>query len=464
MKHKLSYVFAVLSFFLWSNLSIADDLLQVYQQALASDPQLLKSKAQSDAAKAAIGRSRASLLPQISAEVGYSQTENKERKVANIQENNLGISIEQSLFRYENWLGFSIAEKNAAEFDARYANELQTLMSRVANAYFDVLYQTDYLTYTKASSRALERQLNQVRQKFRVGLVAVSDVQDAKARYDESISKVIDAENKLENSYESLREITGVENKNLAQLEIKRFSTSKPAPDSKLQWVDIAKERNPEILAQRLAKDIAQERIGESRAGWFPSASLRASQVNTFNGKSGENFDTETKDNTTTTIGVTVSIPIFSGLRTLSSYEEAKFNYVSASEDLERTYRRVNKNVRSNFNNIQSSISQVKASYQAVISAQSALRATRAGFEVGTKTIVNVLDDTQRLYEKKSQLSRSRFDYIKATLALKLAAGNLTKNDLELINVGLYQPKKKASVEDEIEQLQNTEKKTTKKS
>ncbi|MGL5358280.1 MAG: TolC family protein, partial [Shewanella sp.] len=189
-----------------------------------------------------------------------------------------------------------------------------------------------------------------------------------------------------------------------------------------------------DLMTQRIGKDIAQETITLYKAGHMPSLSLNAGYNKGLEQKTG-NVNDPDFDNMN--VGVNLSIPIFQGFKVSSQVNEAQYQFVEASERLEQTYRSVVKNVRNNYNNVGASISSIRAYEQSVISSESALKATQAGFEVGTRTIVDVLNRTRDLYDSKRKLSNARYTYINSIVALKQAAGTLNEDDVTNINNGL---------------------------
>ncbi|MBE8168501.1 MAG: outer membrane channel protein TolC [Shewanella sp.] len=435
MKFKLKSVCAALALAAASSSAYADDLLQIYQQALTSDTIVLQAKAQRDSSYAKIEQTRAGLLPTLSGKVGYNKSwgNSSEFTSSGIS---TGISLTQSIYDHTVWIGLDLAEKVAAQADSAYAAALQELMARVTSSYFDVLTAKDNSEFQLAEKRAIERQLEQTKQRFAVGLTAITDVHEAQAQYDLATASEILAQNTLDNSYEALREITGIDHLNIDILDTERFSAVTPAPQSAKDWLKIAEANSIELIGQRLGKDIARDTIKVYQAGHLPSLNLNAGYSKNFNQDSNDasasNLDKESKN-----IGLTLTVPIFQGFAVDSQVEQAKYDYVAASQKLEQTHRGVVKNIRNNFNNVKASISSIKAYEQSVVSSESALKATQAGFEVGTRTIVDVLNRTRDLYNSKRQLSDARYGYIKSVFALKQAAGTLSEDDIIGINNGL---------------------------
>ncbi|MCE7580447.1 outer membrane channel protein TolC [Vibrio fluvialis] len=419
-----------------STTASADDLAQIYDQAKQNDPQLLSAAAQRDAAFEAINSSRSSLLPQINLTAGY----NINRSDVDLRDSDklsAGINFSQELYDRSSWVSLDTAEKQARQADAQYANSQQSLMLRVAQAYFDVLSAQDNLEFVRAEKAAVGRQLEQTKQRFEVGLSAITDVHDAQAQYDTVLADEVLAENSLINSYESLREITGQEHTNLSILDTNRFSTSRTT-ESMEALIEQAQEKNLSLLSARISQDVAKDNISLASSGHLPSLTLDG----------GYNYGREYNDNYSSydtyhenndfNIGLNLTVPLYSGGNVSSQTKQAEYAYVAASQDLEASYRSVVKNVRAyNNNNINASIGSVRAYEQSVISAQSALDATEAGFDVGTRTIVDVLDATRTLYSVKKNLSDARYSYIINVLQLRQAVGTLSEQDIIDVNAGL---------------------------
>lgn len=450
MKKTLISSLIASSLSLFSLQALAADLQQVYQLATQKDPQLLKAVAQRDAAKQSIDVSKASLLPQVNLTAGYSKTMAERAQLLTsgltiIDNESTGwdatISASQSLFDWKNWQNLDSAEKRALQSQTNLDAATQALIVRVSQAYFNVLKAVDDLGFAGAEKRAIERQLEQTKQRFKVGLTAITDVHEAQAQYDSAVASEITAQNALETAREALREITGQYHAELASLNTDKFSTQAPTPASADEWVKLAEEMNLSLKANKIALEIAENDIENARAGHYPTLTLDGSyrtddseSKNTLNGvTSTSNLPRlDTKQ-----IGVTLRLPLYSGGATTAQTSVARANYVAVSQDLELSYRTAVRQVRSSFNDIQANIATIRALEQAVVSAESALNATEAGFEVGTRTIVDVLQSTRNLFAARRNLAGARYNYVIAILALKQAAGNLSEQDLQGINQAL---------------------------
>lgn len=431
---KLLPVFISLALGSMSAAVSADDLAQIYNQAKENDPQLLSAAATRDAAFEAVTSSRSSLLPQINLTAGYN-INNSDIDSRDSQALTAGVNFSQELYNRSSWVTLDTAEKQARQADAQYAVVQQSLILRVAQAYFSVLSAQDNLEFVQAEKAAVGRQLEQTKQRFEVGLSAITDVHDAQAQYDSVLADEVLAQNSLVNSYESLREITGQAHQNLSILDTDRFSAS-PSEASMDALVEEAQQKNLTLLSSRIAQDVAKDNISLASSGHLPSLTLDG----------GYNYGKEyERDNAYGTddnfndlkIGVNLSVPLYTGGNVTSQTKQAEYAYVAASQDLEASYRSVVTDVRANNNNINASIGALRAYEQSVVSAKSALEATEAGFDVGTRTIVDVLDATRSLYDANRNLSEARYNYILSVLQLRQAVGTLSEQDIIDINSGL---------------------------
>lgn len=434
---------------------LADSLLEVYQQALANDPVVNRAKAQRDAAYQGIPLSRAALLPQVSGSLGYSKSSRETTQTIQVDNDDgstgfnivnvdidsnstsYGIDLNMSLYDHSNWLGLDRAELTAEQSDATYAAATQELIVRTVTAYLNVLRAQDNLNFVQAEKRAIERQLEQTKQRFEVGLTAITDVHEAQANYDSTVAQEIVAENQIELAREALRVITGKYHDSLYVLNTERFTATAPAPERVDGWLSIAENANLTLLAQRLALDVAKMDIDIATAGHYPTVGLSASYGASKGTTESPFFRNSTPFFDNQSIGVSVNVPIYQGGSVSAQADRARDLYVSSSQDLELAYRQTVQSVRSSFNDVKASISTIRALEQAVVSAESALKATEAGFDVGTRTIVDVLNSTRNLFNARANLSGARYDFIQAMVTLKQAAGNLKAEDIELLEQGM---------------------------
>ncbi|HBU95590.1 outer membrane channel protein TolC [Leclercia adecarboxylata] len=429
----------------FSAMSQAEDLIQVYKQARLSNPELRKSAADRDAAFEKINEARSPLLPQLGLGADYSY--NNGYRDANGVDSNVtsgSLQLTQTLFDMSKWRNLSLQEKSAGIQDVTFQTDQQTLILNTATAYFRVLSAIDTLSYTEAQKQAIYRQLDQTTQRFNVGLVAITDVQNARSQYDSVLANEVTARNDLDNAVEQLRQVTGNYYPQLASLNVDRFKAEKPKAVNAL--LKEAENRNLSLLQARLNQDLAREQIRLAQDGHLPTLSLNASSSlsntsysgsRTSGAAAGQYSDSDVGQNK---IGLSFSLPIYQGGQVNSQVKQAQYNFVGASEQLESAHRSVVQTVRSSFNNVNASVSSINAYKQAVVSAQSSLDASEAGYSVGTRTIVDVLDATTTLYNAKQQLSNARYNYLINQLNIKSALGTLNEQDLVALNAALGKP------------------------
>lgn len=416
----------------------ADSLSEIYGLAKQHDPALLEAAAQRDSAFEAINSTRSDLLPQIDLTAGYVY-QDTDRHEADGSSGNVNLGLVQSIYDRGSWISLSISEKTAREADARYAVTQQSVIYNITEAYFDVLSAKDNLRFVQSEREALAKQLNQTEQRFAVGSAPITDVQDAQAQYDNVVAQEIQAQNSVENALEELRAITGQPASNLSVLDINRFSTSMPELSAN-DLVQKASNENLQILAGRIQKDIAKEQISLADSGHLPTISLTTGYEYTKNFDEPNNPVTgypQDDDENLFNVGVSIDLPVYSGGRVTSEGKQAQYQYVVASQDLESTYRDVEKNIRAINNNIRSAIGSIKAYEQSLVSAKSAFEATEQGFMVGTRTMVDVLDSTQNVYQAQKNLSDARYQYILSRVQLKQATGSLSEQDIFDVDAGL---------------------------
>ena len=427
----------------FSTLSQAENLMQVYQQARLSNPELRKSAADRDAAFEKINEARSPLLPQLGLGADYTYSNGyRDANGVNSNATSASLQLTQSIFDMSKWRALTLQEKSAGIQDVTYQTDQQTLILNTATAYFNVLNAIDVLSYTQAQKDAVYRQLDQTTQRFNVGLVAITDVQNARSQYDTVLANEVTARNNLDNAVEQLRQVTGNYYPELASLNVDGFKTNKPQAVNAL--LKEAENRNLTLMQARLSQDLAREQIRLAQDGHLPTLDLTAStgvSDTSYNGsKTNNNAQYDDSNMGQNKIGLTFSLPIYQGGMVNSQVKQAQYNFVGASEQLESAHRSVVQTVRSSFNNINASISSINAYKQAVVSAQSSLDAMEAGYSVGTRTIVDVLDATTTLYNAKQQLANARYTYLINQLNVKSALGTLNEQDLVALNNTLGKP------------------------
>lgn len=420
------------------NQASADDLKDIYNLAAMNDPQFLAARAQYHADSEASSQAWGAVLPQINGSAYRSKTEGDMTggRIGSVNydyySDGYSLNLSQTIYDHGKFARINQADAVAARAEATYHYAEQELILRVAQRYFDVLSARDNLAFTRAEKKSIAHQLKQTQQRFNVGLTAITDVHEAQARYDQSVAQDIAAENKLAISREVLREMTGKDHPMLEGLQ-EQTPLLVPNPANIDEWVRTALQSNFQLLASRQAVEAAAAGISQARAGHYPRLDVVASRR--YDDIGGGMFGAFEQDDTT--LSLQLNMPLFSGGVVSSQSREAAYRHQQSKENLEQTRRATERQARNAYLSVLANISQVKALKQALASSETALKATTAGFKVGTRTTVEVLNSQRDLYRAKLNYALARYEYILETLRLKQAAGTLSKQDLLAINAWL---------------------------
>ena len=424
---------------------LAVDLIGVHDQALSNDPQLQAAGYRRDATGENRRQALSSFLPTLSGNAGVSrgdaETDLAGEKISerDIDTENWGLNLDQVIYDHANYERMDIARAQVAQADAIYSSAYQNFLVRVAVSYFDVLTAMDGVTFAEAEERALQRQFEQAEQRFEVGLTAVTDVHEARASYDNSRARAIVARNTLMDAREALRELTGQYYENLDPLQ-PELPLVTPEPNDAEQWVTAALESNPNVISSRYAVDIADHLTKLERSGHYPTVRLQAQYSDFTNNSFLLTDDNQNPIGNVSlgsqelSYGVVLRVPIYQGGFVSSRTRQARYELSATQQDLDAQLRLTSRQTRDAYRAVIAGIQQVQAFEQALISAESALEATQAGFEVGTRTIVDVLLSQQRRFSAQRENSAARHLYILDHLRLKAAAGVLSLEDLNAVN------------------------------
>ena len=443
MRNLIGFFIAGLAFMPAAN---AVDLLGVYELAQANDAELRAAEQRLAAAGEGPVQARAALLPSLSASAGRTLGQSRariagtNREATDIDRENYSLTLRQTIYDDANYGRLARARAELMAADAQYAQAWQEFLLRVSQRYFDVLTALDSVRFARAEETALRRQFEQAEQRFEVGLAAVTDVHEARAVYDAAQARVILAENEVENAREALREITGAMFENYARL-IEDVPLVGPEPAAVADWVQLALDSSPAILQQRGQLDAAQADLRVARAGHFPTLDLTGSYNRNVDNE-WVGLDPVTQEvlasaelmNRGWQVGLNLNVPLFQGFAVQSRRRQAGFSLRAADETLDQVERSVIRQTENAFRAIVAGIREVEARRQALVSAESALEATNAGFEVGTRTIVDVLQSEQRFFQAERDFSRARHEFILNQLRLSQVAGQLDEDDLMRVN------------------------------
>lgn len=415
----------------------ATDLVQIYQDALANDPQFASARSSLTAGQEKSVQGRAGLLPTIGLSGSDTRTRTDSQPDMPFADrsytgtnNTWTLALSQPLFRWANWQQYEQGKLSVMASEAQFAQARQDLIVRVGQAYFDVLAAQDALTTLQAQKVAISEQLASAKRNFEVGTSTITDTHEAQSRYDLAIAQEFAAQSDLQVKRSALQQIIGKEAGDLATLK-SGVKLSSPQPASVNEWVASAEKQNFNVVASDVAAEIAKRDIERNRAGHYPTVDLVASTGRTSLGGASATGTGVVKP---TTIGVQWSIPLFAGFAVDSKVKEAVALHEKARNDLEANRRSAALGARQAYTGVTSGLAQVKAYEAAEISSQSALDSNKLGYQVGVRINIDVLNAQQQLYTTRQNLAKARYDTIMNGLRLKSAAGTLKDSDLTEVN------------------------------
>jgi outer membrane protein len=446
--------------------SFGADLLSVYDQALENDPQIAEADANRRANRQA-PQAWANLLPGLSASAGRTKQWNdgsgsseflQEEPpgsgiyVKKVQPNNgstvgttdqWSLQLRQTLFSVPDYMAVITANRQVAQAEIEFVSAQQELVQRVARQYFAVLQAQDTLRAQEAARDAVARQLEQAERRFEVGLIAITDVQETRAARDNANANVIGAKRSLSSAEEQLRAIIGNKPASLNE-PTADMPLLTPNPASEEEWVKTALEQNAALVSSRLSADIARDTVKSTFGSLVPEVALTAGKNYSDSDSSrdalGQSLDTNSK-NRGKSIGLQFSLNL-NGLGTgnYSRGKQSQYRWIAAKERLERVSRDTERQARDAYLGVNSEIARVQALRQAVESSRTALAAAEAGYDVGTRTSVDVLNQRQALAAAETNYSAAKYSYLNNLISLRLAAGDLDREAIEEINRWLGPP------------------------
>jgi len=442
-----------LALVLLPSLASAEDLLQTYELARQGDPQLSAAESSRFVSREGVVQARALRLPQLSGEVSgnYSRTDGGSgggrteidpitgqpiivSSDGTTENRSLSAGVNGRQMLFDRSVGTRVRSQDAlsraGDFRLESAND--SLVTRTSQAYFNVLVQIETLAGAQVAEAAFQKQFDFADKRLEVGLAPITDVYEARARYDQARANTILVRNALQDAYQALAEITGQQITNLQGLP-EDFVPALPASDGVDSWVRTAIETNPGLRAKQLQLESNEADIATARAGHLPTVYLtgglndRRSQTDA----SGRSFDNDSRG---PSIGVTLNVPIFTGGATSSRVRQALAQRDVVTDELEQQKRGLERSTRNAYQTLVAGITEVEARKNALFSARSAYDASQVGLEVGTRTVLDVLNNQQTLFEAQRLYAQSRYNYLQNRLLLEQAAGTLDIDDVQEVN------------------------------
>ncbi|GLQ91781.1 TolC family outer membrane protein [Dyella acidisoli] len=422
--------------------SYGEDLLDAYRQARANDPVLAQADATRLAVHEGVPQARALLLPQINGGMSLQQTSSTgynadlHRDPGHERTRSISASVDQTILNLSDIANLQAAHSTSDSQEKTYEAAAQELFVRVASAYFTVLNDEEQVAVAKANEEAFRVTYDQAEQQYKVGIAAITNLYQSKSLYEAAKANTVTIENTLANDRQALSVITGKPVGDLKKLR-PDLPMDPPAPADPQNWVDSAMKNNPTLAAAQLSVDAAEHSINAARAGHLPtiSASLtRAKSTAWLENGSANQIGATGNGRWGNTIGLTLSVPIFSGGLTQSKVRQSIDQRDEAQDSLELTRRQVTQNTLNYYNSVIAGISEVESGKAAVESAQKAVDATKAGFQVGTQIILDVLTSIQTLTSAQSTYSTARHQLVLNRLLLKQSSGTIGYDDMEYVN------------------------------
>ena len=411
----------------------AATLAEIYNLAVENDPQLGAAQAVFLSQNEVLSQNKALLLPSVALQGSTSQNkrtiQGSPAPASEYNDHGWQAVLNQPVFRLDSWYRFRQAQDIQAEASANFAAEQQALIVRVAESYFAILEAEAGLSASNAERDAVQRQLEQVQQRFDVGLVAITDVLESQAAYDTSTVNVINAEGLQSTSYEPLLRLTGQLIHQVNGLD-GGFPVKNPEPQNEDDWVATALQNNYSLKAARERRNTAEKGLKLAKSAHYPTVDAQVSYAHQVTGSIsflGNKLDQRT-------MSLNVNVPIYQGGGIRSQVKSAGYNLEAAQKNLDLIQRQVAENTRSLFTAINTDVARVRARLRGIESSQSALDATQTGYEVGTRNIVDVLQAQRNLFAAQLQYASARYRYVLDTLRLKQAVGTLSPQDLYDLN------------------------------
>lgn len=427
--------------------SQAETLGEIYNSALDNDPQIRAAGAVLKSQKEVTKQARGGLLPQINFELTQTHT-NFENQASNsnpvtIMGTSYGLSLAQPLFNASTWFSYKQAKTIDYKSELDFSAAQQDLIIRVAVNYFNILRANDALTAAQAEEAAIKRQLEQTKQRFDVGLIAITDVHEAQAGFDLSRVGRIVTQNRLDIAYEALQAITGQQYSSISTLKA-NYPVNNPSPADPQAWADNALAGNFPLKGVEQQVEAARQNIKVKRSKHLPTVTLfgqyqaddndDASSSTITIGATTQTISFPATDQASKTLGIKINIPIYSGGITMAASKQASYQLTQAQQNLTLTQRGLVQQTRSLYSAVITDVQRIKARNQAIVSSESALKATEVGYDVGTRNIVDVLQAQRTLYRSKRDYANARYDYVIHMLQLKQATGQVSPEDILAIN------------------------------
>lgn len=412
----------------------SQDLLSLYQSATQYDADIAAAKSAYLAEQEDEQAALAGLLPTLQGSITQGEINDNanQRADQNYKSTAYSVSLSQPLFNAANWFNYSASEQNSLRAEVNYLSAQQDLILNIANAYFGVLRAEEDLIVAKSLQAAVKRQYEQAKEQFEVGLIAITDVHEAKASFDDANTTRIRAEGSLTLAKEQLSRLTGELVTDLDGLKADYPATLDDSKSSN-DWVQSAEANNLQTKIAEYSLAELESQYSAAKAGHYPTLNLNASYEN----NKLHDFDPRHSNTETSSIALQLNVPIYSGGATQSGARKTRHLVEQARFQLQSAKRQARIDAKTEYINLRTNAQTVDSLKQNIVSRESALEATREGYKVGTRNIVEVLDAERNYFTALRDYASARFDFVESSLKIKRAAGTLSVADIEALNTWL---------------------------
>mgnify|MGYP001337503566 FL=1 len=437
MKFYIKFLLLILSFNV-----VANDLLSIYQEALEKDPDFNAKKADLKISKEYLNQARSGLLPQLRFSASTNWNEYYQERVLQNDYNTFSynLNLSQPIFRLDSWFVTRQAKQNYEAAEARFAYQQQDLMIRVTQAYFKVLSAKSTLKSAEATEKALNNQYQTVTQRFNSGAASRIELAEAKSAFNRAQSDRVLAEGNVDISFEELNSIVGRQVEMVTPLN---QNSEFIAPSEEINSeVTKGREANYLIIEARNRLEAAESNTRSKTANYLPkidlnaNASRRTSKQYTFDGFDSDvdlpfSIPTETENRA---FSIQFSMPLFTSGLNNSQRRQALLQEVKTEEQMILIERSVVQQIRSLYTALKTAELNIVSLRTAVDSSKDALDATRLGYELSSRNLIDLLQAERNYSETQNRLSQAMYGFIVTSLQYKQAIGTLRPEDIVKIN------------------------------
>jgi outer membrane protein, protease secretion system len=418
----------------------AVDLSQAYRAALDQDSTIRAVRAGTDARKERVPQARAQLLPNLSASSSRFKNDLTRTgpdglgRLSTVHENYASgsdtLTLRQPIFRKYQFADYQQAKAQAEEAEAKLEQETQNVAVRVSGAYFDALLTADQLALITSQKTAFTTQLDAARKRLSAGAGTRTDIDEAQAALDMAIAQELEARQNVDYTRRQLQTMINMPVDRLAVLDANKLKLVRPDPDNLEEWTSRAEETSPELQALKAQLEAQRQEVEKAKAGHYPTLDAIAQATHT----ESETIANLHQKNRQGSIGLQLSVPIFSGGYVSSQVRQAAADQLRIQETLEATRRDLGVRVHKEFRGVTEGVLKVMALEQAVRSAEQSVISNRRSYEAGGRTLVDTLNAEQQKVQAQRDLAQARYIYLISRVRLLALAGGPKAEVIDEIN------------------------------